>query len=310
MLVTKNNKQTISVKFFLTLLFVMLISFTGCKKEFLPNIGSIPPSDLCLSGFVTPDSIFLVLSRSLPYNYPLDSSNHFLLKDTGIIWIEEDGIFFDTLQPKFKQLANPDGSPTYTYYYTTNKKPSEGKSYHIYAQYPGFQQVEATVYLPHKVSVLHVDTISFYKTEKILIDPSQIFGGSKDTLIHYLHGTVWFRDPAQEKNYYMFPLGSSIRQQPTMNFSIQFDDRDIDGQLVPLYFEVLYETGTELNIDFYTLNEEYFKYNSLWNHAPEISDYESIFYNYNNTIVTYSNTSNRVGMVAGYTKSVTKIFLP
>lgn len=283
----------------------------GCQEEdFYSKIGKIPPSDLCLSGFITPDSIFLVMSRSVPYNYPLDGQDPYLLKDTGLIWVEEDGVMFDTLRPILIAIQNPDGSPAHTYYYTTPRKPVEGRNYHIYAQYPGFNMVQATVHLPHMVPILQVDTVIFFKTEKTPIDPNFPFNGLKDTLIRYLSGTIRFKDPVNERNYYKFPLGYTVKHQPILSYSTQFDDSDINGQLVSLYFELYYEEGKNISIELISLDEAYFTYLQGTNLAPELSNYESMFYNYNHLIITYSNTSNRLGMVAGYVKSSVKLHLP
>ncbi|MGC8802778.1 MAG: DUF4249 family protein, partial [Bacteroidales bacterium] len=171
---------------FLSTLIVSYFLSTSCENNdnFL-NLENLPPSALCLTGFVTPDSIYLVLNRSVPYNFSHDGSNPYLLGDIGIIWVEENGVFFDTLQPKTMQITDLNGNSTKKIYYTSSKKPKEGKTYRIHAQYAGFDKVEANIFVPHGVTILRFDTATYFKAEKIPIDVNFPFGEKKDTLYRY-----------------------------------------------------------------------------------------------------------------------------
>ncbi|MCX7987097.1 MAG: DUF4249 domain-containing protein [Bacteroidales bacterium] len=291
----------------------MALFTLGCQKDddFL-IIDDIPSSDLCLTGFITPDSIYLVLGRSVPYNYPQDGSNPYLLPDTGIIWVEENGSLFDTLQPKIKYKKNYEGEVIERkVYYTSTRKPVEGRKYHIHAQYPGFRKVESTVYLPYRVPILRIDTMSIFKTNKIPINPEFPFIGTKDTLIRYLSGIVWFQDSLNSDNFYLFPLGNTVIHQPVIQFKnvSTFDDSRINGHMVPLYFEVIYEKQTIIDIELFAIDKEYFRYLIIEDHSLEAHKNKTFRNSYYEPIVSYSNTSNHLGMVAGYSKSLVKMQL-
>ncbi|MGC8803790.1 MAG: DUF4249 family protein [Bacteroidales bacterium] len=129
----------------------------------------------------------------------------------------------------------------------------------------------------------------------------------KDTLYRYLSVTVRFQDPAKEQNFYSlatdFPI---VGGGPPI-----FNDWNFDGQLTPISFDMFYEPNRTVVVELQALSKDYFLYLSRRIQTPDFMDSGvSINNYYKEPPVTYSNTSNRVGMMASYVKSVVKFQLP
>jgi hypothetical protein len=304
----------------LILLFLVLYSCNKDPYDLDFKIDSAP-TVLCMSGFVSPDSIYIILTRNLPRDRVWVSNQEFFIKDsTAIINVFEDDQFFCRLQPMTVLTKDWYSGTFQKTYYISHKKVTEGKTYTITASHKDYESIRAKTTMPYNVPVISVDTFTFNKHEKIwhVIDGDVMNAIITDTIIQYTMFTINFQDPPQYMNYYMVEILNKYggrddnlqdpiietkpklySQNPGLNL---FTDKFIQGKKYGFQYSVRSVHSDSLLFRLFSLNEDYYKYNlSVYKFNSKTYD------TYQEPTPIYSNIQNGIGIIGGFSESVVKL---
>jgi hypothetical protein len=306
--------------FFLILFLTALFS---CNKDPYDTDFKIEsaPTVLCMSGFVSTDSIYVILTKNLPRGTLWRGIEAFFIKDsTAIINVYEDGQFFCKLKP---MTVLRDSGYSYEFqkiYYTSYKKVSEGKTYTITATHKDFESVSAKTTVPFNVPIISVDTFTFKKHEVLprYYDDDPMHYILFDTIIQYTMFTINFLDPPNDLNYYGVeiitkdgyrvqflddPIIETQFQRNTGNPQVNlFTDKFIQGKKYGFQYTVRSAQADSQSFRLYSLNEDYYKY------TLSVHNYNSKTYDtYQEPTPIYSNIQNGIGIFGGFSLSEVRL---
>lgn len=301
-------------KFFVLIILAILFSCQKDPYDFDLKVKSAE-TVLCMSGFVSTDSIYVILSKNLPRDFVFSGGNPFILKDTlGEINVYENDVFFCRLQPKTILINSGHPNEYPKVYYVSHKKVTEGNTYTINGSHVDFESVSAKTTVPSIVPIISVDTFTYYK--HIVYTPSYLdtFTNRIDTLIQYTILTVNFQDPPGYLNYYKVEITKksgyteSYLFDPILEyktFANLFTDKLIQGKKYGFQYSTQSDDIDSLLFRLYSLNEDYFKYCvSVDKFLAKTTD------TYKEPVSIYSNINNGLGIIGGYTVSSVSLFNP
>lgn len=147
------------MKRFLPITLLITILLTSCAdfEEFVDYTLQEPEIKLCLSGYVCPDSTYIMLSLNNYYLIDSASWSHrvsIIEGNDATVVLFEEGVFFDTLQPQSRQVWDSSQNIyTSENYYVSHKPTTPGKTYTVYAQYGNYDDISAETLLPLAVPI-------------------------------------------------------------------------------------------------------------------------------------------------------------
>jgi hypothetical protein len=308
-------KPLIQKKLFFSFMSFLLI-FSCSEDDFLHYNLSNPQIKLCLSGFVCPDSTYIVLSlnsASTPDTLPAGENRHLISGNNASVILYENDLFFDTLKPKSRLVKTRSMQDYIESYYISLKNASEGKKYTIRAEHKDYNSISAESVLPVVVPILSVDTVvKNYEYSTItsmflnfqdpgntnnfyMVTQPEIFRDKYDSLQYnsafFLYNPIYENENKDAGNY--------ISDNSSWPF---FSDRLIQGENFSIEYSYHSNYGDKqpdsIRFTLYSINEDYYKYNSSL-YKKEISQYDAN----SDPVMIYSNVKNGYGILVGYTKS-------
>jgi hypothetical protein len=300
--------------FYIISIFTLL--FSSCSDEDILDYNfSKPEIKLCLSGFVCPDSTYIVLglNSSVKLDTIATSKYNGLIKDSSaLVILYENELFFDTLKPKSRIVKYWMGDYIESYYLSL-KKPTEGKKYTIKATYKDYLGIKAETTLPVAIPILSFDTVTIHYE----------FGSLTDL-------TLYMQDRSDENNFYIVTNPKSIinkidslkcynayvltynnlfenaKNQGEINKNTQFffSDRLIQGRKFSIrssylqYKNTNYDNPDSIEFSIYSISEDFYRYYSSL-YKKEISKFDAN----SDPVLIYSNVVNGYGVFVGYAKS-------
>ncbi|HOP05322.1 MAG TPA: DUF4249 domain-containing protein [Tenuifilaceae bacterium] len=294
--------------------FILLSSCT--EGDFLNYNLTEPETKLCLSGYICPDSTYVVLSLSRSYNDYVENhaspTPNSLYEATVILF--EDNIPFDTLINKCRIIN--DCVPYIENYYVSRKEAIEGRNYSIKAKYKEFDEVIATTYIPLPVQIISHDIEIFE------------FGQEYYQMKEKITINLFSQDQSQGYRYYLIELGYEIinsnclnynsyfRLEPNVIFenyagiadsqvgeSVFFSNKLFHTNLFSFqFYHIVYENEPELEgtttFSLYSISEDYYRY-ELSRHIKlnSLGDANS------NPVTIYSNVEGGYGIFMGFSES-------
>jgi hypothetical protein len=289
---------------FILLIFILLSSCT--EGDFLNYNLTEPETKLCLSGYICPDSTYVILSLSQSYSDFIAGNGRPATisgSDATVILFEDD-ISFDTLVPQ-SRIINPEISLVENYY-VSRKVAEEGKTYRITASYKEFDQVVAQTSLPVAVNIqtaaveyrdidsinYHVVDISLFVQDLpvnnyYLLPKSLYINNSYSKMILIQHNPLF----DNYKYYTDIQVGSTVF----------FSDKLVRNQIFSIkYFHIRREqnlTGSAI-FSLYSISEDYYRY-ELSRHIKLNSQYDAN----SNPVTIYSNVEGGYGIFMGFSES-------
>jgi hypothetical protein len=292
----------------ITLWIFIFLASCADLEEFIDYTLQEPEIKLCLSGYVCPDSTYIMLSLNNYYLIDSVAWSHranIIAGDNATVVLFEDGVFFDTLLPQSRQIWD---SWEYVYtsedYYVSHMPTTPGSTYTVYAQHGDYPEVSAETFLPVPVPIQSYDT--------------EIIQYEQVTVVQVSLNII---DPLYENNYYFLPrslripnvYGSfSLLTDPIFEnhnvfgstaYYAFFSDRLIQGS----NYSVLYLSGLNLNetlpsdtfiFSLYSTSEDFFKYDK-----SRLIKENSQFDANSNPVTIYSNVVGGYGIFVGFSKS-------
>lgn len=300
--------------FEVTIVSLLLVVIHSCTKDPIDYAKQVETAEtkLCLSGFVSDDSIYVVLAKNLPRSFQFQGNDPFQIPDTtAVIEVYEDDNFFCRLKPQAKVVDKGYKNEHVRFYYTSHKKTSEGKKYSIKASHNDFQSVSASAVLPNKVPIVSIDTFSFLK-HIVFKDEYDFNSGnyiSGDTSILFTTFTVYIQDPKDVKNYYRMNVirrmnnwgSEQALEDPIIELKAPvylFTDKLIQGKKYGFKFSINSKYADSLEFRLFTINEDYYKYCVSLGKEDETNEDR-----YREPLQIYSNVKNGYGIIGGYTSS-------
>jgi hypothetical protein len=302
---------------------LFLLALFSCEKDSKDIDFKIEsaPTVLCMSGFVSTDSIYVILSKNMPRDFIYRGGNPYLLQDTAeSINVYENDVFFCRLKPFIVFKDSGYNTQYVKVYYTSHKKVTEGKTYSITATHKDFKSVSAKTTIPFNVPIVSVDTFTFFQHEKIwhIIDGDIMNAIITDTIIQYTMFTINFTDPLQYMNYYMIEIldkdvyHAGFLQDPIIETKYRpnsgdsqvnlFTDNFIQGKTYGFQYSVRTDHPYSQTFRLYSLNDDYYKYTlSVFNYNSKTYD------TYQEPTPIYSNIQNGKGIIGGFTVSEVKL---
>ncbi|MCK9498675.1 MAG: DUF4249 domain-containing protein [Bacteroidales bacterium] len=210
------------------IIFTSIVFIIACEKTIEIDIEDTKPK-LVLNAELNPDSTIKVnITRS---RHILDNAMITNVEDAQVK-IYEDEIFIGNL------IYDKNGN------YRLNYKPKKGKNYKIIVEHPNYETVKATSFIISKIENISIDTSSTYDE----------YGNSITNL------NIKFKDPANEKNYYMLKLRDKYKTE-IWDYSIIVIDTIYTGPDTTIVnisqgaftyeysTEVVYFSSNDINLD-------------------------------------------------------------
>jgi hypothetical protein len=228
--------------------------------------------------------------------------------DDATVVLFEGGAFFDTLQPRSRQVWNNyENSYIAEYYYVSHMPATPGSTYTVYAQHGDYDDISAETLLPVPVPI-HSYSIECIQYELVTI----------------VNVSLNIIDPLSEKNYYLLPrgikipnnyFGFSLLRDPIFenhfshNYQLSYTDYAFfsDKLIQGSNYSVLYFIGLNLNetlpsepqnFALYSTSEDFFKYDK-----SRLIKENSQFDANSNPVTIYSNVVGGYGIFVGFSKS-------
>jgi len=301
------------MKRFLPITLWITIFMTSCAdfEEFIDYTLKEPEIKLCLSGYVCPDSTFILLTLNNYYLIDSASWSHrtsIIAGDDATVVLFEDGAFFDSLQPRVRQVwISHEDAYVHEYYYVSHKPATPGSIYTVFAQHGDYDEVSAETHLPVPVP------IQSYDVERIENDYGVFFLFS-----------IYIQDPSFSEDYYIIPKSIivdnnsslSLQANPIFeNFSsifnfqldyiryVFFSDLLIQGELFSFEYLLFFYGNKNIPIGqqaitIFSASEDFFKYDKS-RLLKENSQYDAN----SNPVTIYSNVVGGYGIFVGFSVS-------
>ncbi|NOZ47161.1 MAG: DUF4249 domain-containing protein [Chlorobi bacterium] len=284
------------MKYFQEILLSFVIIFSSCVKE-IDNPAYNSVSNIVVNSIINPDSTLTVhLSKTY---FPYES---ILLNNFEIDNISRANV-------KFYEKNNFIGNAVFNDagYYTINYKPKESNLYRIEISTDEFIEVKSTTKIPGKVPIDKIEIVNDISENDV-----------NDSTIHKLYYKLFFNDPVNETNYYLFDI-------PKMSY--QSNDPVIgtydwsSGNKIFFIFEDILFNGSEYALNFwfevneiyfkteirlYSINEDFYKYLASYNLKQEVEDEDNLI-PLVEPVSIYENIEGGLGIFAAYNLSVDSI---
>jgi|GEM_PF-5109168 len=268
------------------------IIFSGCSSDIEVDLPK-PKNKISVAGFLNPDSVFLHFSQN---TYILDHENWGNVVDIQNISInlKENENEIPNLERKFLNR----GIFRSVYYFTSIKKPEEGKTYTLTVSAPGYPTINSQTYIPYSVPFTLESRVSNQYTNS-------------------MEFIVTFNDPADKVNYYMvefwdlsqiddlYPLKRIECHDPIVEEALSttswgqpiFSDKAINGKTYSIRFFV-HNLGIftpKYKIRFVSLSEDLYKY------FLSMEQWSKTYYDgFGEPVILYQNIMNGIGIFGGY----------
>jgi len=296
----------------------VIITISSCSKDIL-TIKSNFEVKLCLSGFVCPDSSYVVVSLNDTI-FVDDTVNRRIMlhgNETQVV-LYENGLFFDSLRSSARSISFWSHNVV-EYYYVSQKKAKLGSTYKIKVLNNKYPTVYATTKIPDTIALSKVDTVR----EKVRF-------GDNYREQSFLECT--FNDPVDEENNYLFlrrietepyiyissdslmskEFGSLALNTLYDNYKNKQDDEILSYRVNYAFLNDTYFQGKQFSfrywldnnypdsiaIKVYSISDEYYKYNlSLYNY------YKTQYDSNSEPVTIFSNVENGYGIFMGFSNS-------
>jgi hypothetical protein len=294
------------------LLFVFTLLSSCTEADFLNYTLTEPEAKLCLSGYICPDSTYVVLSLSQSYNDFIAGNGRpeTISGSDATVVLFEDDIPFDTLISQSRQVGD-----SFEHYYVSRKNAIPGKTYTIYASYNDFNSIRAETYIPIPVQIANSE-VEFYVYEDYL------------NIRKRISVTIYIQDTPTNNDYYLInryfnlvggnntynnslfvlmpnPIFENFSQfgDDQVGRTIFFSDKLIQGEVFSFnYGHLVYDNEPELagtvTLSLFSISEDYYRY-ELSRHIKFNSQYDAN----SNPVTIYSNVDGGYGIFMGFSES-------
>lgn len=301
----RHCKHSLRSNLFLLLVFTILTSCT--EDDFMDYKLTDPETKLCLSGYVCPDSTYIVLSLSESYSTDFINSNGRITTISGneaTVVLFEDNAPFDTLVSQNRIII--DCEPYVENYYISRKIADMGKVYTIKAKYKEYDEVSAETYIPNATPIQSHET----EIKEIGEEYRSI---NIDLLIQDLPGNNYYLLPkavnSSSPNYYDYfllvnnPLFENFKDlfSEQVGREIFFSDKLVQGKTFSVqYFHLLRESSFDYSATFsiFSISEDYYRY-ELSRHIKLNTQYDAN----SNPVTIYSNVEGGYGIFMGFSEA-------
>lgn len=300
---------------------IVLACIVACQnEEFLDYQLADPAPRICLSGFVCPDSVFIVLTTNKKWMDTTKIKTQYL--DNAQVYLYENDLLIDTL----KSMVVNDVYDYYTrqkypmQYYVSRKSYKVLSRYRIEAQCPGYPSVSAETYLPNPIILSRIDTsetIPTFQPQNITLSDTILIPLYNEK--YWLFIGIQITDPTFEKNYYRVQCNpyyffntsiydfNSDDYNNILYWTRIFSDQRINGETITLLFQYYYSRYYDTTYLYLAaISEETYKfYTSYYKYSLNKFDITS------ERMQLYSNVVNGYGMFEGINeKRITLIAKP
>lgn len=177
------------------------LALTGCFSDFEPDIESTPV--LCLNSLIVAgEPVQVSLTRTWRWSEGSPTDGYDITVNDAEVSLIVNGEFVETL--KYVEKEEPDyGMPFYstTVQYESQYAPVSGDHVELRAVSPTYGEAVAEVTVPQPVPIDKVEV-----TVRDFSDWSHVWVGNYQMSLSF---RVWFSDPADAANYYIFDAGNS-----------------------------------------------------------------------------------------------------
>lgn len=290
------------------LIFILLSSCS--EGDFINYNLTEPETKLCLSGYICPDSTYIVLSLSQSYSDFIAGNGRpetISGSDASVV-LFEDNTPFDTLISQSRQV----GFFTENYY-ASRKNTIPGKTYRISARYKQFDAISAQTDIPiptqvnfHSIEIQYFN--EYYYPMLRLIKVSLFINDNSDFQNYYIvHKSKYYGN----QHYYQMlrlldnSMFENYNNSPneTLGSFIFFSDKLVNGSTFSVQYSHLERDNEQplsgpVTFSLYSISEDYYRY--------ELSRQIKINSQYDvnsNPVTIYSNVDGGYGIFMGFSES-------